>query len=166
MTLQIRGSLFTANSVNTSVVGGTIQGSAQGGALYYRGAKLEVQSSTFTNNLITCWAYDFKYALAEGGAVYAYGYLPFGVSSVLYSFQTSRFSGNRVSASALMGNAPAGACEMLTQGGGIRVYSAAKGAVNVTACSFTKNSVYLNGKWATSQYALGGTCLYAHSYAA
>lgn len=161
MTLQIRGSLFTANSLNTSVVGSAIQGNAQGGAVYYLGARLEVQSTTFTSNLITCWAWDFKYALAEGGAVYAYGYLTAGLSSVLYSFQSSRFSGNRVSASALMGNTGAGGCEMLTHGGGLRVYSAAKGAINVTACSFTKNSVYLNGRWPTSQYALGGTCITA-----
>lgn len=154
VTLTVRDSLFSANAVNVSASQG-MHAQVLGGAIYYEGASLDVEGTEFTSNLVTFAAVNPQYVEVAGGAVYAYGVSGSGYASVLYTFRSSRFASNQAS---LLRSGTASPMNVEAHGGGIRAQAQVKGNLNVTACVFVKNSIYLKAT-TTNEWGAGGTWL-------
>jgi hypothetical protein len=123
--------------------------------IYYEGASLDVEGTEFMSNLLTFAALNPQYVDVAGGAVCAYGAGASGYASVIYSFRSSRFASNQVS---LLRSGTDSPMNVEAHGGGIRAQAQVKGNLNVTACVFVKNSVYIKAV-TTYEWGAGGTWL-------
>lgn len=148
VSMVVRDSLFSTNAVNLTA-SRNLDAWAKGGGIYYEGASLDVESTTFTSNSVTCTGFTPKDVDVSGGAVHAYMAAGSGVSRALYSFRSSRFTGNQASL-LRSGTVLSGFLE--AHGGAIRAHAQVRGGLNVTACVFLRNSVYFNG---TTSYDWG-----------
>jgi hypothetical protein len=125
---------------------------AYGGALYFYGPSLDVSNASFTDNSVSVLATGAADIKASGGAVHS---AMVRLVDARLSFQSTVFIRNRGSADLRSAAAVTRVAEVW--GGALSLVSEDAKSLNLTGCSFSSNSAYVNGTSVATHSVFGGT---------